>query len=131
MFDFNIMLHDERTRCLRSLPKFSGTVLSAGCAGTWYFNWFEDCTGHSGKHIGIELYSQKPADLPANVEWTANSVGDMCDVESSSVDVVFSGQNINTRRCRGRHFQMAMQSGRTGTCHGRHCAFGFFATHGG
>ena len=94
MFDFNIMLHDERTRCLRSLPKFSGTVLSAGCAGTWYFNWFEDCTGHSGKHIGIELYSQKPADLPANVEWTANSVGDMCDVGSSSVDVVFSGQNI-------------------------------------
>nr|NDU42852.1 methyltransferase domain-containing protein [Acidithiobacillus ferrianus] len=94
MFDFSQMLHDERTRCLRSLPKFSGTVLSAGCAGTWYFNWFEDCTGHSGKHIGIELYSEKPPDLPENVEWTANSVGDMRDVDSASVAVVFSGQNI-------------------------------------
>lgn len=94
MFNFNNMLHDERARCLRALPKFSGTVLSAGCAGTWFFKWFEECTGHKGKHIGVELYSQKPSDLPPNVEWIANSVGDMCDVENASIDVVFSGQNI-------------------------------------
>jgi ubiquinone/menaquinone biosynthesis C-methylase UbiE len=94
VFNFNDMIHEERSKRLRALPKFSGTVLSAGCSGTWYFKWFEACTGHKGKHIGLELYSAKPTDLPTNVEWIANSVGDMRDVKSSSVDLLFSGQNI-------------------------------------
>jgi Methyltransferase domain len=94
MFNFNEMVHEERSKRLKALPKFTGTVLSAGCSGTWYFKWFEECTGHKGKHIGLELYSQKPADLPKNIQWIANSVGDMREVESSSVDLLFSGQNI-------------------------------------
>ena len=94
MFNFNEMIHEERSKRLKSLPKFSGTVLSADCSGTWYFNWFEKCTGHNGRHIGLELYSQKPSDLPLNVKWIANSVSNMREVESSSVDLLFSGQNI-------------------------------------
>lgn len=94
MFDFSEMIHQERSKRLRSLPQFSGTALSAGCAGSWYFKWFEECTGHQGRHIGIELYSKKPVDLPTNVDWIANSVGDMKSVGASSVDLLFSGQNI-------------------------------------
>lgn len=94
MFDFSEMIHEERSKCLQALPRFFGTVLSAGCAGTWYFKWFETCTGHKGKHIGLELYNSKPTDLPSNVEWIANSVGDMRNVATSSVDLLFSGQNI-------------------------------------
>ena len=94
MFDFNQMIHEERSKRLRALPAFSGTVLSAGCSGTWYFKWFEECTGHHGTHIGLELYSPKPTDLPSNINWIANSVGDMRSVADSSVDLLFSGQNI-------------------------------------
>lgn len=94
MFNFNNMIHEERSKCLRDIPKVSGTVLSAGCSGAWYFDWFMECTGHSGKHIGLELYSQKPDDLPSNITWIANSVGNMTDVNTESIDTLFSGQNI-------------------------------------
>lgn len=94
MFDFSDMIHEERSKRLRSLPEFSGTVLSAGCAGSWYFEWFEACTGHREKHIGLELYSEEPAGLPDNIDWISNSVGDMKNVGNSSVDLLFSGQNI-------------------------------------
>ena len=94
MFDFSDMIHEERSKRLRSLPQFSGTVLSAGCAGSWYFKWFEECTGHQGKHVGLELYSEEPTGLPANVDWISNSVGDMKSIGDSSVDLLFSGQNI-------------------------------------
>ena len=46
------------------------------------------------KHIGLEAYSEKPEGLPAYVEWIANSADDMSDVESNSVDLVFSGQTV-------------------------------------
>lgn len=76
------------------MPKGADVVLSAGCAGGWYFDWFEEKYGPVKKHIGLELYSEKPETLPGNVEWIANSVDDMSDVENDSVDLLFSGQNI-------------------------------------
>lgn len=94
MFDFGEMLHAERSKRLALLPPFSGTVLSAGCSGSWYFKWFEECTGHKGEHIGLELYSPEPADLPANVQWVANSVGDMNHIATGTIEMLFSGQNI-------------------------------------
>jgi SAM-dependent methyltransferase len=69
-------------------------MLSAGCAGRWYFDWIAQRTGHNGRHVGIEFYSPKPADLPDNVEWIANTAGDMNAIADESCDFVFSGQNI-------------------------------------
>jgi SAM-dependent methyltransferase len=92
--DISHLLHDSRSARLRKMPKFEGTMLSAGCAGTWYFNWIRERTGHVGRHIGIEFYSPKPTDLPANVEWIANTVGDMNAVASGTCELVFSGENL-------------------------------------
>jgi len=92
--DFNELIHSERGALIRELPKGARTVLSAGCAGAWYFDWFESNYGSIEKHIGLELYSAKPDDLPSNVEWIANSVDDMTGVRSKTVDLLFSGQNI-------------------------------------
>jgi SAM-dependent methyltransferase len=90
----NDLLHHERGERLARMPRISGTLLSAGCSGTWYFEWVQERYGTVNKHIGLELYSPKPDDLPRNVEWIANTVGDMNDVNDQSVDLVFSGQNL-------------------------------------
>jgi SAM-dependent methyltransferase len=92
--DINHTLHDSRSARLRQLPRFSGAMLSAGCAERWYFDWISARTGHHGRHIGIEFYSPQPADLPDNVEWIANTAGDMNAVADATCDVVFSGQNL-------------------------------------
>jgi len=76
------------------MPTVDGTLLSAGCAGNWYFDWISERTGHKSRHIGIEYYSPKPDALPTNVEWIANTVGNMSAVEDRTCDLVFSGQNI-------------------------------------
>lgn len=92
--DFNEVIHSERGRLLASLPKGAQTVCSAGCAGGWYFDWFESQYGPVERHYGVELYLDKPSDLPGNVVWITNSVSDMRDVPTESVDLLFSGQNI-------------------------------------
>ncbi len=92
--DVNLLLHQCRGAMLRHMPPGAETILSAGCSGSWYFKWVEQCYGRVPKHIGIELYSPRPADLPANVDWIANSVSDMSGVASGTCDLVFSGQNI-------------------------------------
>ena len=92
--DVNQMLHDLRSAQLRKMPKVSGTLLSAGCSGAWYFDWIREQTGHVGRHIGLEFYSPKPDVLPDNVEWIVNTVGDMSAVADGSCQLVFSGQNI-------------------------------------
>ena len=92
--DFNEVIHAERGRLLAALPKGAQTVCSAGCAGGWYFDWFESQYGPVERHYGVELYLEKPRDLPGNVVWITNSVSDMCDVPTGSVDLLFSGQNI-------------------------------------
>ncbi len=92
--NFNEMIHYERSRLLGRLPPGAKTICSAGCAGAWYFEWIEEQYGPVDLHIGVELYSPKPPNLPANVRWIANSVSNMIDVEPGSVDLLISGQNI-------------------------------------
>ena len=92
--DFNHLLHELRTIELRSLPVNGGVLLSAGCAGLWYFDWIRDNVPDIGHHVGVELYEDRPAGLPADVTWLAQSASAMPDVADGSVDVVFSGQNF-------------------------------------
>jgi len=92
--DVSDMLHQLRSAHLRTMPKISGTMLSVGCAGTWYFDWIRDQAGHIGHHIGLEYYSPKPDDLPEHVEWIANTAANMSAVKSASCELVFSGQNL-------------------------------------
>lgn len=92
--DFSHLLHQLRTVELRHLPVRGGVLLSAGCAGEWYFDWVESCCGPLRRHIGVELYSPEPQGLPTNVTWIAQSASSMPGVGDDSVDVVFSGQNI-------------------------------------
>ncbi len=76
------------------MPKITGTMLSAGCAGTLYFDWITEFYGPVTKHIGLELYTEKPDDLPAEVEWVKSSVAQMDGVDDASVELLFSGQNF-------------------------------------
>src|SRR5579871_1558444 len=46
--DVNVMLHQLRSAHLRRMPRVAGTLLSAGCAGLWYFDWIRECAGHTG-----------------------------------------------------------------------------------
>lgn len=94
LLDFNHRLHELRTVELRSLPINGGTLLSAGCAGLWYFDWLEQAAGPFERHIGVELYSPQPFGLASNVEWIAESASSMPGVPDGIVDVVFSGQNL-------------------------------------
>ncbi|NNE97330.1 MAG: methyltransferase domain-containing protein [Acidimicrobiales bacterium] len=92
--DFNQLLHHQRSAQLALMPPGASVFLSAGCSGRWYFDWIERHYGPVDSHIGVEFYSPEPDDLPPNVEWIANTVGDMHSVENHSVDLLFSGQNI-------------------------------------
>ncbi len=92
--EFNQLIHQQRGRLIEIMPKGAEVVLSAGCSGAWYFEWFEKKYGHVDKHIGLELHIKKPEELPENVEWISNSVDDMSSVSNKSVDMLFSGQNI-------------------------------------
>ena len=94
LLDFNELLHELRTIELRRLPVDGGVLLSAGCAGAWYFDWVEECAGPFERHIGVELYSPEPTGLASNVRWIPESAAAMPSVPDGSVDVVFSGQNI-------------------------------------
>ncbi len=89
-----MMIHQARGAMLRSMPQGARVLLSAGCAGTWYFDWVRQCYGPVEEHLGIEYYMPRPDDLPAGVTWIANTAADMADVAGESCDLVFSGQNI-------------------------------------
>lgn len=92
--DENFLLHHGRTAHLRTMPPGARRLLSAGCAGLWYFDWIADSYGRVDEHLGIEFYSPRPEGLPSNVRWIANTASDMSGVESASCDLIFSGQNI-------------------------------------
>jgi SAM-dependent methyltransferase len=91
---FNDLLHELRGAHLRRMPPGAATFLSAGCAGSWYFRWIAENYPGIRRHVGVEAYSPRPSDLPDNAEWISASVSDMRQVPSESVDLVFSGQNI-------------------------------------
>ena len=92
--DVNYLLHHSRGALLRGMPPGAQRLLSAGCAGNWYFDWIEETYGRVPEHLGIEYYAPKPEGLPDNVTWIANTVSDMSAVSSASCDLVFSGQNL-------------------------------------
>ena len=90
----NLLLHQSRGAFLRAMPPGAQRLLSAGCAGLWYFEWIEQTYGRVPEHLGIEYYSPRPEGLPDNVTWIANTASDMSDVPDASCDLVFSGQNL-------------------------------------
>lgn len=93
--NINVLLHELRTRELSKMPLGGKRFLSAGCAGGWYFNWISDhYPTPIESHIGLEAYSPKPDDLPTNVRWIANTIGDMHSVPDASVDLVYAGQTV-------------------------------------
>jgi hypothetical protein len=94
MPDMNMLLHESRGAMLREIPRNADVFLSAGCSGSWYFKWIEECCGHIRRHIGLEYYMPRPDQLPANVEWIENTCSDMSDVSDGVCDVIFSGQNF-------------------------------------
>jgi SAM-dependent methyltransferase len=95
---FYRVLHELRTVELRRLPVHGGALLSAGCAGAWYFAWLDECAGPFAQHIGVELFQPEPPGLGERVTWIAESASHMPTVADASVDVVFSGQNIEHLR---------------------------------
>lgn len=93
--DFTEFLHELRGRELERIPADGRTVLSGGCAGGWYFDWFADrYAGSIERHIGMEAYSPRPSVLPERVEWHERTLGDLSSVGPGAVDLVFAGQTI-------------------------------------
>jgi SAM-dependent methyltransferase len=95
--DLHALLHQARTFALADMPAHFDTVLSVGANGLWYFEWFEKAYGHVPRHIGVEAYTPRPPVLPDNVEWVEADVAGpegVAAIGSGSVDLVFSGQNI-------------------------------------
>ena len=92
--DFSQMLHDIRTEELRASERVLGTMVSIGCNSRYYFDWIHENLGMPERHIGLEYYMPRPDSLPENVLWIANTAGNMEDIQSRSVDLVFAGQTI-------------------------------------
>ena len=92
--DVTQVLHDTRTAYLRDLDVVGKTMISVGANGAWYFDWIHTNSGYPERHIGVEFYCPEPDDLPANVEWVANTAGDLHSIDDAVADILFSGQNI-------------------------------------
>jgi SAM-dependent methyltransferase len=93
--DFNVFLHELRSRELERLPPGARTVLHGGCAGSWYFEWFEERYPSTvDRHIGVEAFAPRPNELGSKVEWLERSLGDLGPVRNAEVDLVFAGQVI-------------------------------------
>lgn len=88
------MIHRLRTEQLRRMPRGAETVLSGGASGGWYFDWFQDNYPGVRRHIGVEAYLPQPPNLPANVEWVTDYLGNMHHVASAGVDLVYAGQTV-------------------------------------
>jgi SAM-dependent methyltransferase len=86
-------IHAWRGAYLSDMPAAS-RILSAGCAGTWYFDWFAQKYPYPvDRHIGFEL-QPPPESPPTGVIWIQGNIRDLSPVETSSVDLVFAGQVI-------------------------------------
>jgi SAM-dependent methyltransferase len=92
--DFNVFLHELRTRALRTMPPGGRTLLSGGCSGRWYFDWIRDNYPGVERHLGVEAYSAPPADLPPEVIWYSDYLGNLASVADGEVDLVFAGQTV-------------------------------------
>ena len=95
--DYLTALHEARTFCLGDMPAGARTVLSVGASAAWYFDWFARSYADVERHIAVEAFLPRPVELPDNVEWLAADLAGpdgVASVASGSVDLVFSGQNI-------------------------------------
>lgn len=92
--EFYALLHELRGHALADMPRGASTMLSAGCSGRWYFDWIEQTYGTVERHVGVEAFLPRPDDLPGSVEWLAQDVSAHVGVGDATVDLVFSGQNI-------------------------------------
>lgn len=91
---FGKLIHDQRSQLLARLPRDVECMCSAGCSGKWYFDWVEQYYGAVDVHYGVEAYSPQPDDLPENVVWINNTVSALHGIDDGSVDLLFSGQNV-------------------------------------
>ena len=90
---FAELIHKLRGELLAEMPP-AEIVLSAGCSGGWYFQWFDERYPHEIKrHIGFDI-EPAPKELPANVEYHEHSFCDMSLIPDASVDLIFAGQAI-------------------------------------
>jgi hypothetical protein len=92
--DLSEFLHALRTRELCRMPPGARTVVSGGCAGSWYFRWFAENYPSVQRHLGVEAFSPEPEDLPPGAEWVKNTLGDMTHVPANEADMVFAGQVV-------------------------------------
>jgi SAM-dependent methyltransferase len=92
--DFNSLIHHLRTDQLRRTGPENGVMISVGCSDRIYFDWVHENLGVPAKHIALEFYREKPAGLPAAVEWIPNTAGDMGDVGNECADLMFAGQVV-------------------------------------
>lgn len=93
--DFNDFLHGLRSRELSRLPRDARTVVHGGAAGSWYFDWFADWYPTPvRRHVGVEAFASRPAELHADVEWLERSLGDLEPVGDGDADLVFAGQVV-------------------------------------
>lgn len=92
--DFSYLLHALRTVALREMSYRPDTMISVGCAGSWYFDWIHQSFHLPIRHIGIEFYARQPDELPNNVEWIQNTASNMYEIRDNEADLLFSGQNV-------------------------------------
>ena len=93
--DFNVFLHELRSRELGRLPPGATAVLHGGSAGQWYFDWFRERYPTTvERHIGVDALSGRPEGLADEVEWLQRSLGDLAPVGDGEVDLIFAGQVI-------------------------------------
>lgn len=85
MPDINQLLHDERGLLIRDVPRAENVLLSAKCAGTWYFEWMNEVYRPVPGHICVEFHTSRPDVLDDNFTWIANTANDLHDVADASV----------------------------------------------
>ena len=88
------LLHILRSRELQNIPGGAKIFLSAGCAGNWYFDWIRENYPGIERHLGVEAYSPRPADLPDEVIWLTDYIYNMKSVDDNVIDLIFAGQTV-------------------------------------
>jgi len=90
---FHELIHNQRGELLSEMPP-ARVVLSAGCSGSWYFQWLDQkYPSRIERHIGFDL-DPPPDELPPNVEYYQHSFCDLSGIPDASVDLIFAGQAI-------------------------------------
>src|SRR3982751_2214665 len=92
--DFNALLHEIRLAQMRQVDVAGKVMVSVGCNGQQYFDVIHETMGLPTRHIGLEYYLPKPDKLSSNVDWIANTAGDMSSIVNECADLVFAGQTV-------------------------------------